>query len=343
MDEIILGIIDIIKKHMISRTNLRADASIGDTIINIDNAFHFKKKNEIVLIDSGYNDANSPRYGQLEYARIKNIINTRQIELFEPLEGDWLASQDAFIQKTIGHSPLYENRIYYGDREVISTHEMAITVDPTTADNEWMYIARGQGLKEQFNVNITVYGKAFGTEEGTRTTVKYADALKKLFTENLHLDIDSVEAPLEADLEAGEDTLVIEDTPRNREYFYINNPNEECTLYTVQSNQGKEMNYFDIIDIEYVDINGPKMILKFNRPVEFDFPMNEFSHIRNHGRYLYDSRTSSINYGVTQKGSAILRAAQLTWFGNEVQTCCNRNELNCTTPSHGVDCFTERE
>ena len=37
-------------------------------------------------------------------------------------------------------------------------------------------------------------------------------------------------------------------------------------------------------------------------------------------RYIYDSRASDIEYGVTQKKSAILKAARMSWWGKETRT-----------------------
>lgn len=34
---------------------------------------------------------------------------------------------------------------------------------------------------------------------------------------------------------------------------------------------------------------------------------------------MYDSRVSDVEYGPVQKGSAMLKAARLSWFGKETQ------------------------
>jgi hypothetical protein len=39
--------------------------------------------------------------------------------------------------------------------------------------------------------------------------------------------------------------------------------------------------------------------------------------LRRKRRYFYDSRPESVEYGVVQKGSAILKAAKISWFGKE--------------------------
>jgi hypothetical protein len=336
MDEIILAIIDIIKKHMIAKAFFVQNHSIGDKIISVTNTFQFEPRDEIVILDNTYSSNQ-----QLEYAKIKRIIDTRTIELYDPIQKDWGMDENAFIQKAIGHVPLYCNNVYYGDRDVIPTHELAITVNPDDKTNEWLFIDSGRGLDNKYNVSITIYGKSLDTENGLRILVKYADALCNLFNTNIHLDIDNVEAPLTESLYTGDSVVVIEDTARNREFFTISGTEEyenNCGKYAIQSNLGVEY-YFDIIDINFS--NG-KMYVELDGAVENDYILSEFSHIRKHGRYLYDSRATNATYGVILKGSSILRAAKITWFGNEVAQCCNSRGLRCSSPSKGVDCFEEK-
>ena len=78
---IVDGIIDLIKKNLIAKTDLLLDASAGDTIINVKNAYRFHKDEEIVLIDWGYNNEDHQHYQIFEYAEIKRIIDTKHIEL----------------------------------------------------------------------------------------------------------------------------------------------------------------------------------------------------------------------------------------------------------------------
>jgi hypothetical protein len=54
-------------------------------------------------------------------------------------------------------------------------------------------------------------------------------------------------------------------------------------------------------------------------------------------RYFYDSRIDGVTFGKTQKGSAVLRAAELNWFGKEV------NELAFPQKDRKVICFDPDE
>jgi hypothetical protein len=60
------------------------------------------------------------------------------------------------------------------------------------------------------------------------------------------------------------------------------------------------------------------MCLTLNKPLQSGYTMAEFALISRLNRYIYDSRIDNVTWGVTQKGSAILRAAELSWFGKEV-------------------------
>jgi len=100
--EVVDGIINLIRKNLIAITNLASDALTGEIIIKVDNSFHYNAGEEIILIDFGYNDVNSPHNQIFEYARIKEVNNTSSITLEQPIQdpdGGWLVSENAFIQK----------------------------------------------------------------------------------------------------------------------------------------------------------------------------------------------------------------------------------------------------
>jgi len=157
--DVVEGIMQLIKQNIIAKTNVITDILTGATIIEVENSFHFTYNQEIVLIDYGYNDSSSPHYQIYEYARIKEVIDTTHVRLYAPVVSNWLVSNNSFIQKTIGHSPLYEDRVYYGDREVIPSEDMAITVEPVSLSNEWIYLMGG--LSREYKMTVTVYGKDY--------------------------------------------------------------------------------------------------------------------------------------------------------------------------------------
>jgi hypothetical protein len=310
---------------MVAKTNLVSNVLTGEVLVNVENSFHYRPGQEIVLIDYGYNEESSPHYHIYEYAQIKEVNNTHWITLSSPVESTtgWLVSNNAFIQKTIGHSILYSDRIYYGDREVIPTEEMAITVEPVSLSNEWIYIHGG--LSEEYRILITIYGKDIETEEGMKILNLYSDAVYDLFNRNIHIDINNHFSPLLEDVSAGSNMVIVEDNATNREYFRISTSIPDDEVYEVQDNNGIEIDLYctnvvtpgDGRMYVYLNLNNPT--LYGIQPLERSYSLSEYAVFMRHGtRYFYDSRIDGVDYGKVQKGSAFLRAATLNWFGKEV-------------------------
>jgi hypothetical protein len=340
VEQVVTGIIDLIDKNIIAKTNVTSNV-LTDTIVNVENSFHFEPGQEIVLIDYGYNVENySPtsHYGIYEYARIKNITDTRTIELYTNTVSNWYVSDHTFIQKTIGSSPLYSDRIYYGDREVIPTEEMAITVEPVSLSNEWIYIQGG--LSEEYRISIIVYGKDIDTEDGMKVLNKYTDAIYQLFMSELHVDIDNVDTPILYDVTAGTSTVVIADTSSNRENFNNSTTLIDEKSYQIQDNLHVERDLC-ILNVQYgVPVVGQMTVTLSQNPsvvtpLVYNYSLSEFVVLIRYKRYFYDSRIDNIEYGTVQKGSAFLRAARLNWFGKEVE------EWRFPQKSKGVDYFAE--
>lgn len=308
------AIVNLIKENLIAKTNVSSNVTVGDTVISVENSFKFEDDQEIVLIDYGYNNSSATHYGVYEYARIKEVTNTTSIELHDPVVSDWLVSDQAFIQKTIGHSPLYEDRVYYGDREVIPLEEVAITVEPSGLTNDWLFIQGG--LDQEYRFELTIYGKSAETDEGIRIVHKYADALYQLMNDNVDFPAEVVQAPLQADVVTGQDFVLIEDTPTNREYFTTGLYDTSCDgpYYRVQDTLGAHA----FIGITNVAIVGSNLRLTLNWDFIRDFDLDNYPVILRYLRSIYHSRVDAIEYGMIQKGSAFLRAAKLSWFGKEI-------------------------
>lgn len=315
---IVEGMIDIVDKNLVSKTNVISDVLTGEVMVNVENAFHFDNGQEVVFIDYNYNIEGSDHYHVFEYARIKEVNNTHWITLTLPIESStgWTVSNHAFVQKTIGSSPLYTDRIYYGDREVIPTEEMAITIEPISVSNEWIYIHGG--LSEEYRVSIMVYGKDIETEEGMKILNKYADAVYSLFNKNIHIDVDNYNAQILHNIVAGSSTVVIEDTTDNREYFRPSIYLPDDQVFEIQDNMGTEIDMV-ISSVSYgVPVVG-QMTITMGHPFRRSYSTQEFGVFKRHGMYFYDSRVDNVEYGMVQKGSAFIRAARLNWFGKKVQ------------------------
>jgi len=323
--ELVDGMIDIINRNLIAKSNLISNALTGEILINVENSYHFVDGQEIILIDYGYNDVSSPHYNKYEYAVVKEVNNTFWITLEQPIQdpdGGWMVSDKAFIQKTIGHSPLYTDRIYYGDREVIPTEEMAITVEPVSLSNEWIYIQGG--LSKEYRMAINVYGKDIETEEGMRILNKYTDALYDLFMGTLHINIKPYYVPILANITAGTSYVYVEDNSDNREEL-VATPTNFLTDYLIQDNLHVEHDFAIIAVSPTVPDGSGVMRLTLSRVkgvsanFQYDYSTLQYAVLIKYKRYFYDSRVDGIEYGVVQKGSAFIRAARLNWFGKEVE------------------------
>jgi hypothetical protein len=341
--ELIDGMIDLIRLNIIAKTNVTSDV-LTTNIVKVQNSFYFEPGQEVVLIDFGYNNENySPtsHYEVYEYARVKEIPDTRTLVLYDNTVSDWYVSDRTFIQKTIGHSPMYDDRVYYGDREVIPTEDMAITVEPVSKSNEWIYLHGG--LSEEYRVSIIIYGKDIETEEGMKILNKYTDAVYDLFNGQLHLDVNNYDTPLLANVAAGTTTVVIQDTEDNREQFQRSMVIPDDEVYEIQDNLNVEIDLY-ITDVTipgdgkiYIEVSQNDPALYGAQPIMNSYNINEYAVFRKHGRYFYDSRVDNVEFGTIQKGSAFLRAARLNWFGKEVQ------EYQFPQKSKGVRAFDNIE
>jgi hypothetical protein len=307
IEGIVDSILDLVKINLISKTNLTSSANSGDTIINVENSFNFFSGQEIVLIDYGYNDPSSEHYQKFEYAVIKSVIDTNTVELNTPVISNWLLLNKSFIQKTIAHSPLYEQNVLYGDRNIIPTDEVAITVEPLSVSNDWIYLQGG--LNEETKVQITIYGQSVETEEGMRILNKYSKSVYDILNLNLHLNINDYQAPLIKNINIGEDTFCVCDNPENRKYFVVG------SCFSFQDNLMPRCSEYQAIN---VNVDNNEICVTVNREFDHSYTTNEFGIAIRMNRYLYDSRVDNVSFGTIQKDSAVLRASQLSWFGKEV-------------------------
>jgi hypothetical protein len=310
-------LISLVKDNMVARTDITSDAIIGSNVISVYNSFHFSADQEVVLIDNGYNQEGSSHYQIFEYAKIKWVNNTRSITLYDNLQGDWLVANNSFVQKTIGHSPLYDENVLFGDREIIPTDQMAVTVEPVSMSNEWMYLQGG--LNEEYKLKVMVYGKDMKTDEGLRILVKYADNIVQLFNNNIHIGVDIYSTPLLSNVNIGDTVITIDNTPSNIDKFTVTNMvvpmlKDLKRIYQLQDNQGTNF-WFGISN---VNIAGSVIKLTMDTPSTLNFSLSEFAVIRKPKYYVWDSRADAATYGVTPKGSAILRAAEIGWYGKMI-------------------------
>ena len=335
IEPIIDTIIDLINKNLVAQTNVVSNVYTNDTIVNVENSFHFRPNQEIVFIDYGYNIKNDPHYQKFEYAKVKQVNNTSAITLTAPIISNWTLAKKSFIQKTIGHWPLYSDQIYYGDREVIPTDKMAITVEGSTMSNEWLYLQGG--LSEEYKVSIKIYGKDIKFEEGRRILDRYSDTLVQLLNNNIHIGLLEYSTPLLLNVSAGSSTIVIEDNADNQANITpsinIQPMLKDMTqVYQLQDNKGVSY-WFNITNIA---TSGGFMTITIDTPSQNGYQLSEYAVIKRFGAYIYDSRADAATYGYIPKGSAILRASEISWFGKFV------NEFQFPQPALNLNGFKKK-
>jgi len=313
--DVVEAIRSLIRLNLIARTNVTSDVTTGDTVVNVENSFQYKPGDEIVLIDHTYNVPGGAHEGRMELAQIKEVNNTTAITLQTGTIDNWAVSDNTFIQKTIAHSPLYTEQVYYGDREIISTDEIAVTIEPESMSNEWIYIQGG--LSQDFRVKIMVYGKNTETELGSKIVDMYADAICRLLNQNLHIDVNHYDAPITDDASDTDTIIYVEDTTDNQENFVLSSTLQSPDFqyaYSVQDNQGWSGHFA----IENLTVAGGKIAIELDRALGIDLSTDEYAIFTRLYRYFYDSRVDGISYGHVRRGSAIVRAAEISWFGKEV-------------------------
>lgn len=315
------ALIDIINKNIIAKTKVTANVTSGDILVHVENSFQFSPDQEIVLIDYGYNVEGNTHYQIFEYTKIAEVNNTTTITLTAPAVGNWLLAENAFVQKTIGHAPLYENNVFYGDREVIPLDQMAVAVEPASLSNEWIYIQGG--LSEEYRLQILIYGRDVKFEEGRRILDRYSDAIYELLNNNTHIELDNYHAPLASNCVSGTTTITIDYTTDNFTNITVNAADDPYD-YQLQDNEGASC-WFHITNITTsgtIDTPGATMVCTIdsvNLPFS-TFLISDFAILKKWHRteYIYDSRCDAATYGKVSKGSAFLRASELSWFGKKV-------------------------
>jgi hypothetical protein len=247
VEEIVDAMINYFTINLIANTVLTQDAHIGDTILHVDNSVRFRKNDFILLMDN--NSSQQAITGQLAGAEFhgvaKNFQGTGLLYLTEPLQQDFLVSNNARLQKTIKKAILYEKDILYGDRAVINADYVAICVEPSSKSQEWLATRL---LGTNIQLSIMVYVKSGGQdqkveEQAIRICNAYADAVNNLLMSNLHFDVVVDSVPLARDAHIGDEGVwiycsqVANWTPRH------------CMDYEVQDNNGAQQ----LLKIVYPD------------------------------------------------------------------------------------------
>jgi hypothetical protein len=299
VEQVVDGMIRLFQLNLVARTPLTADALAGTGILTVDDTFRFDDVNEIVLIDSNVDNGTAGP----EYHIILEKISSTELRLLHPLGRDFTTASNALIQKSIGHVPIFDNDILFGDRPVIPTERLSITVEGERLTNEWIYLQGG--LDEEYALSIMIYLKDDLFEDAARKVMKYSDTIYRLLVENVHFDVVNDVYYATADVSAGSNTIFLSSVDGIEV--------DDCPRYELQDNNGVEIDY-RIIAVD----PGTKAVV-LNRPIGQDFEVSEHFTFRRRVRYFYDSRAREIEYGLVSKEGGLFRAAKIVWFGKETE------------------------
>lgn len=382
------GMIDLLRVNLVANTVLTQDAHAGDAVLYVDNSRRFRKFDYILLMDN--NSRQIPVSGTLEGVEFHRIAaefeGTSILRLSEPLQKDFLVSDNARLQKTIKKAILYEKDILYGDRNVINSDGVAICVEPESKSQEWLAVRL---LGTDTRLSILVYVKCGGDSDSEayamRVCSSYADAINKLLLGNIHLDISLDEAQLVRDARVGDsgvyiDCAIADNWLPDMECFDVevqdnwganqlmkivdatgtsssssSSPSSTAvmssassvssqsssssasqssqstlssessswssvSLLDLKSSSSKTSESSSLSSISTASTQGePACWVQLDRPLTHDFLVSDKAVIRKKKRYTYDSRVENIEYGMVQKGSVLMKAAKLAWFGKEAE------------------------
>lgn len=160
----------IIARFIAKIVPLTSDASIGDTVINVESSRRFRCGEQIVL----YNDSDDMGV----CFTIADVPSKTQIELDEALEYDFPASTSK-VQKLIGvdedrSNAQFLRAIYLGDPAVIS-HFPAITINVVSRNSEWLTL---ESTSETYEIDITIYVTAADYEAQYELMHAYVEAIE---------------------------------------------------------------------------------------------------------------------------------------------------------------------
>jgi hypothetical protein len=292
-EQVVDGIIRLIQKNVVARTPFIADVMAGSQDIMVDDTLRFDGANEILLMDNSG--------GAMEYHTVLTKTDTNHIVLLNPVGRDFRVSDAAVIQKAIGNIPLFENGVLFGDREVIPNTGVVVTVEPVSLNNEWLYVQGG--LSENHSISIMCYVKSDAHENALRVVMKYGDCIYRLLNENIHLDVVNDTTPLISDLSPLGDRVFIPDTTAWQA--------DGQARYEVQDNNSAE------IDFSIVEVMGPTE-LRLNRIRYNSYRVADKAKFLRRVAYMYDSRTTDVEWGTVSKNNTLFKAAKLTWFGKNI-------------------------
>jgi hypothetical protein len=294
-NDILISIQKLITRWVAANRDLTADMTIGSDTISVKSNFRFDVGEQVVVSSLFPGPDGDVRKG--EFFVIKELPDFETMVFEETSVAGHLSSKDAFVTKTIGKQ--WPKRIYIGDKAVIPDYP-AITVSIDNSSIDWLTL---DSTTDTFNLTIMVYVLDDNSEDGYQLAIEYAELIREALMRNLHPVIDSGVGVISTDLSSAGSV--------------------GDTIITVDDTDGfLPDNYIVLRDLANVDqliikrtVSATEIEVKTG--LAFDFPLSRLPEVIRPLHYIYDSRPETTTYGVTQKGSAFLKAASISWWCKE--------------------------
>lgn len=282
----------IIMRWAVTRTNLIANASAGDTSISVKSTRRWAVGDQFVI----HNNEEDMEHQLFVRAIVgKNTIQIGDAEGNpKALQWNWPVSTGGHVVKS--HFNQLVKAVFLGDPDII-TDLPAITVDISDRNSDWYTIG---ATKEKYNLEIAIYVSGTTQEEGDSFLWHMADQIQAGLKRNFYPLLDDYKTvPVTVDILAEDRYIKVQST----------------SIFAV----GQQI----IIEDEYnIEVHSIEQVcdadtLKLAQQVWHDFDAADTVVIRPN-RLPFNSWPTDIKFGKIKKGT-LLKAAVISYFVEETE------------------------
>jgi len=255
------------------------------------------------------------------------------------------------------NSILFPKDIIYGDREVMTFDYIGIGVNSERFTSEWLALRlMSDEYRLGIMLYVKSGGTPEQEELNLRIRDAYANAIYNLLMGNIHLDVALDETPLKVNAISGTNYVYINandaaNWPIDPCYRYsvqdnfgtnqdlgiiecgassssslssLSSLTSESSLSSISPSSQSSLSSGSSATEFSSSLSSPsssgddpytKICLSAN--LNRNYLLKDKAVLQRVKRYIYNSQVADIEYGVTNKGSAILKAAKISWWGKE--------------------------
>jgi hypothetical protein len=290
LDRLLLAQRALLLEHLAANQPLTAALSAGGTTVKLPNTSKFRDGDEVFIMSTSANLS--------EKQQILTVDDWDTVTLAAGAGRTWPLSEDPFVLKAPGHQPL--KRVHIGG--ILQNPDFpAITLEGKSEDNEWWSL---RATSHDYKVAIRVYVQADAFEDTNILLYKYSRQVREILMDHIHPIVDGEFFPLTADALTGATVITLSSTATLQPGSPVNLRDAKVRVSS-QENQVRT-------------ILSPTM-LELSQPMDFDCLVARQGEVIHMRRHFYDTRASSITYGVVPgRGGPLMKAAEFDWFAKEV-------------------------